>query len=189
MGQGLNANIQNAMKFRPGSIANRHQIVRCPVRLSTFAIGTRRTKRKTPSIIKTTGNVINDLTSQEVASCTGTSTRKNRQYGSEGQSYPNREPQPTFPITAAGTCRNSLRPWRHRELASSTRLNLYGFFPRFAESRSFSKAHRNVEIMGSDWRVWKFVLLQRLPHTGKYVGFVVYVEPQNTTIFSDCHNE
>jgi hypothetical protein len=38
--------------------------------------------------------------------------------------------------------------------------------------------------MGRVWRVWKFVLLQRLPHTDKYVGFVIYVEPQNTTIFS-----
>jgi hypothetical protein len=43
--------------------------------------------------------------------------------------------------------------------------------------------------MGRDWRVWKFVLLQRLPHTGKYVGFVIYVEPQDTTIFPDCRNE
>jgi len=31
--------------------------------------------------------------------------------------------------------------------------------------------------------VWKFVLSQRFPHTGKYVGFVVYVESQNTAIF------
>jgi len=43
--------------------------------------------------------------------------------------------------------------------------------------------------MGSDWWVWKFVLSQRFPHTGKYVGFVVYVEPQNTAIFSDCRHE
>jgi len=43
--------------------------------------------------------------------------------------------------------------------------------------------------MGSDGRVWKVVLLQRRPHTGKYVGFVIYVESQNTTIFSDCRNE
>ena len=27
--------------------------------------------------------------------------------------------------------------------------------------------------MGSHWRVWKFLLLQRLPHTGEYVGFLV----------------
>ena len=43
--------------------------------------------------------------------------------------------------------------------------------------------------MGRDRRVWKLVFLQRLPHTDEYVGFVIYVEPQNTTIFSDCRNE
>lgn len=43
--------------------------------------------------------------------------------------------------------------------------------------------------MGGEWGVWKFVLLQRLPHTGKYVGLVIYVEPQNTAIFSDCRYE
>jgi len=54
----------------------------------------------------------------------------------------------------------------------------------FAEFRSFRKVHRNVQVIGRDWRVWKFVLSQRLPHTGIYVGFVIYVEPQDTTIFS-----
>jgi hypothetical protein len=43
--------------------------------------------------------------------------------------------------------------------------------------------------MRSDWRGWKFVLFQRVPHAGKYVGFVIYVKPQNTTIFPDCRNE
>jgi hypothetical protein len=58
--------------------------------------GTRRTKRKTPTIIKTKGNVINDLRSQEVASCTGPSTQKTGTMGSEKQSYSNRVPQPTL---------------------------------------------------------------------------------------------
>src|SRR2546429_6327843 len=60
-------------------------MIRRPPRSTLFpyttlfrSIGTRRTKTKPQAIIKTTGNVMNDLTSQEVASCTSPSTRNDR---------------------------------------------------------------------------------------------------------------
>jgi hypothetical protein len=43
--------------------------------------------------------------------------------------------------------------------------------------------------MGRQWRVRKFFFLERLPYTCIYVGFVVYVEPQNMAILSDGYHE
>lgn len=37
--------------------------------------------------------------------------------------------------------------------------------------------------------MWKFVLLQGLPYAGKYIGFMIGVEPQNTAICPDRHSE
>jgi hypothetical protein len=51
---------------------------------------------------KTKGNVINDLTSQEVASCIGPSTEKPGTMGSEKQSYRNRVPQPIYRLPLPG---------------------------------------------------------------------------------------
>jgi hypothetical protein len=53
----------------------------------------------------------------------------------------------------------------------------------------FRKAHRNVHVVGGEWRVWKSVLLQRLPRASKNAGFVIEVKPQNTTICPDRRNE
>ena len=46
-----------------------------------------------------------------------------------------------------------------------------------------------MHVIGGELWVREFVLLQRLPHTCINVGFVVYVEPQNMTIFSDRYNK
>jgi hypothetical protein len=46
-----------------------------------------------------------------------------------------------------------------------------------------------MHVIGGELWVREFVLLQGLPHTCINVGFVVYVEPQNMTIFSDRYNK
>ena len=46
-----------------------------------------------------------------------------------------------------------------------------------------------MHVIGRERWVRKFLFLQGLPHTCIYVGYVVYVEPQNMTIFSDRCNE
>jgi hypothetical protein len=37
--------------------------------------------------------------------------------------------------------------------------------------------------------VWKLVFFQCLPHTSKHVGFVIGVQPHNSTICSEGHDE
>src|SRR5258708_25554729 len=68
----------------------------------------------------------------------------------------------------------------HAVVKVNGRGSRHGYLISLQTLNSFRKVHRNVHVIGRDWRVSKSVLLEGLPRAGKYIGFVIGVEPRNT---------